>query len=166
MGQHSSFEKNARKVQSKGPENGALEPAILPLEPRIMLDGNLEWAIGSSTALTSVLSSLATAFDTEMDQIGDFLDSFEDAAQTATETIDMLVSAADTAESVLGAEYDLSPATEAIERIRAAIEAMQDLVNTSIVDLIDGNFATDVTNIVNSYLNTINSTDPARAYTP
>ena len=166
MGQHSSFEKNARKVQSKGPENGALEPAILPLEPRIMLDGNLEWAIGSSTALTSVLSSLATAFDTEMDQIGDFLDSFEDAAQTATETIDMLVSAADTAESVLGAGYDLSPATEAIERIRAAIEAMQDLVNTSIVDLIDGNFATDVTNIVNSYLDTINSTDPARAYTP
>ena len=166
MGQHSNFEKNARKVQSSAPDKGTLEPAILPLEPRIMLDGNLEWAIGSSTALTSVLSSLATAFDSEIDQLGDFLDSFDDAAQTATETIDMLVSAVDTADSVLGAGYDLSPAAEAIERIRAAIEAMQDLVNTSIVDLIDGNFASDVTSIVNSYLNTLNSADPARAYTP
>lgn len=127
--------------------------AVLPLEPRIMLDGNLEWGITSTTALTSVLSGIAGMFGDEFDQVSAFLNDFEDIAATASETLDALVSRADAHNT------DLAPSIEAVNRVRAAIDEVRATVNQSILDLIDEDFASDVAERLEDWLKDQNAAD-------
>jgi Ca2+-binding RTX toxin-like protein len=114
-------------------------PNLLPLEPRIMLDGNLEWAVNSTTALTSVLSGLAGMFADEFDQLDDYLDAFDKMASDASRQLDLVV-------GTIGDNADLAPAVEAVNRIRAALDEVRATMNTSLADLLDAEFATTVAN--------------------
>jgi len=160
VGKHTEFTASAlppvAKTAAKPKRPAPLAASIQPLEPRVMLDANLSWEITSSTAITSVLSGVAQMFDAQFDEVSGFLDQFDSYADDATHLIDMLTDSVDGAQSVLGSSYDLTPATEAVERIRAAITSVQEIVDTSILDLIDGTFATDVAGSVATAINGAN----------
>ena len=65
---------NATHVPSERPYHVlAVDLAPVPLEPRVMLDANLEWDLSGTTAITSVMSAIAQAFDSTFDEVGDFL---------------------------------------------------------------------------------------------
>ncbi|MGB0968149.1 MAG: hypothetical protein ACPGUX_08195, partial [Halocynthiibacter sp.] len=133
----------------------------VPLEPRVMLDANLEFDINASTALTSVLSGVAQLFDEQIDEITSFLDTFDETASSALDKISAFVDTAEDVNSSTGEVVDLSVATETVQRIRDAIEELRSKVDGSIGDLIDGDFSADVAADVRNQLETfINNADP------
>mgnify|MGYP000324287689 CR=1 FL=1 len=136
----------------------------VPLEPRVMLDANLEFDINASTALTSVLSSVAQLFDEQIADITDFLDTFDEAAGAAfdkigaiVDTVEGVSSQADASGVLSGDIVDLSVATETVQRIRDAIDALRGGVTDTIADLIAGDFYTDLAADVRSQLEDLNN---------
>lgn len=136
----------------------------VPLEPRVMLDANLEFDISSTTALTSVLSSVAQLFEEQFDDITSFLETFDESASAAYDQISAIVdtaegatSAANDAGVVTGDIVDLSVATETVQRIRDAIATLRDAIDGSIGDLIDGDFSLNVTEYVTDKLSNANN---------
>ena len=127
-------------------------PHLLPLEPRIMLDGNLEWAVNSSTALTSVLSGLAGMFSDQFDQVDDYLDAFEKMAADASRQLDLVAGTSADGD-------DLEPAVEAVNRVRAALDMVRDTINTSLTDLVSSDFAPNVANNLEAWITDQNPTD-------
>lgn len=136
------------------PHQLAIDLRAVPLEPRVMLDANLEFDINATTALTSVLSGVAQLFEDQFDDITSFLDTFDETASAAFDKISAIVDTAEGVTSATGTSdiVDLSVATETVQRIRDAIQSLRDAVDGSIGDLIDGDFSTDVTTEVKAQL--------------
>ncbi|WP_039019935.1 calcium-binding protein [Halocynthiibacter namhaensis] len=139
----------------------------VPLEPRVMLDANLEFDINASTALTSVLSSVAQLFDEQIADITDFLDTFDEAAGAAFDKISAIVdtvegvsSQADSSGVLSGDIVDLSVAAETVQRIRDAIDALRNGVTDTITDLIADDFYADLAADVRSQLEVLNNDVP------
>ena len=141
------------------PHQLAIDLRTVPLEPRVMLDANLEFDINATTALTSVLSGVAQLFEDQFDDITSFLDTFDETASAAFDKISAIVDTVEGVSSSAGTSdvVDLSVATETVQRIRDAIQSLRDAVDGSIADLIDGDFSTDVTTAVKAQLETINN---------
>ncbi len=127
------------------------EVAVLPLEPRILLDASLEWDITSTTALTSVLSGFAGIFGSQFDNIDAFLAEMSDRTAAASDTLDALVARADPAGS------DLAPSIEAVTKVRLAIDEVRAAMDTRLLDLLDDDFASDVAGALKDWLDAANS---------
>ncbi|GGE38882.1 hypothetical protein [Actibacterium pelagium] len=131
-------------------DNRRIERA-LPLEPRILLDANLEWDLSSTTVLSSALTGIAQAFEQQFDEefgaITSFLDQLETDANTAFDVVEAVV---DTAGAV--SSSDLNAVTEAVERIRDALTDMRDATFTTIEGLLTTTFAQAVADDVNGQL--------------
>ncbi|MDG4650076.1 calcium-binding protein [Roseibacterium sp. SDUM158017] len=133
-----------------------IEDRILPLEPRLLLDANLEWDLSGTTALTSALSGVAQIFEQQFGDVSAFLDTFGQSADQAFAAVETVV---DTT-GALGTD-DLNAVTEAVSRIKEAITALRDATDGSIAGLLDGTFAADVAAGFNNRLNTANGNTAA-----
>ncbi|MFW5654280.1 MAG: beta strand repeat-containing protein [Roseicyclus sp.] len=96
------------------------EQRILPLEPRLLLDANLEWDLAGTSALTSALSGLAQAFERHQVDVEALLDGVEASSDGALAKLDTIVDVAGAASA------DLDAVTEAVSRIRDAIDALRE----------------------------------------
>ena len=130
-----------------------LDQRVLPLEPRILLDANLEWDLNSTSVLTSALSGVAQIFEEQVDDIEGFLDSFADTADSAFSAVETLV---DTAGAV--SSTDLNAVTEAVDRLRNAITALRDGAIGDITSMLVVGFAAAVANDLNARLDAVDMT--------
>nr|WP_321980801.1 hypothetical protein [uncultured Cohaesibacter sp.] len=105
----------------------------LLLEPRVMLDANLEWDLSAASSITDAISGFADAFSDQFDDISDFLESFETQVSDAASLIDSLTGGA----SDSTVSDDLTDLTSAIGRIQDAIAELQTGTQSAIDSLID-----------------------------
>ncbi|MFD1695440.1 beta strand repeat-containing protein [Roseibium aestuarii] len=120
---------STKTVDQAGVSNGAPEALdgeiLLPtmLEPRVMLDANLEWDLSAATAdISNAMDGFADAFDDTMDDISDFLTAFQDQVEDAAAVINVLSGHA----SANGSSADLTALSDAVGRILGAISALKD----------------------------------------
>ena len=158
MGHNRSIRGNA--VQAVAPAlpvaQRPLDQRVLPLEPRILLDANLEWDLNSTSVLTSALSGVAQIFEEQIDDINAFLDGFADKADAAFSAVDTLV---DTAGDV--SSTDLNAVTETVDRLREAITALRDGAIGDIDAMLGGTFAQDVADSLNAQLDAADTSSTA-----
>ncbi|MGR3485978.1 MAG: hypothetical protein ACU0BF_11585 [Paracoccaceae bacterium] len=126
----------------------AVDRTVIPMEPRVMLDANLEWDLNSTTAIVSVMSGVAEVFESTFADVTSFLEEFEASIAGAMNAIETVV---DASESIGGP--DLSLATETADRIKQAIALMKDgaigdisakLGATGFMDAVAANYATEM----------------------
>ncbi|CUH69401.1 Cyclolysin [Thalassovita autumnalis] len=115
------------------------------LEPRVMLDANLEWDLNASSALTSVLAGIAQSFEDQFTAVSNVLETFTDQAEDAFAAISPLL---ETSQGILaGANdtevVDLNPVVEVADRITKAITdlkgTLQEVIDTATFDTMAAN---------------------------
>ena len=100
-------------------EDGQQIPLLL--EPRVMLDANLEWNLSDATSISDAIHGFAEAFNEQFDDISDFLEHFETQVGDAASLIDALTGGAGSS----GASEQLHGLLDAIGRIEGAIKELQ-----------------------------------------
>ncbi|MCE8469557.1 hypothetical protein LZ189_10985, partial [Rhodovulum sulfidophilum] len=112
-----------------------IDRRAVPLEPRVMLDANLDIDLSGGADLTSILSGLAQIADQQADNADAILDQFDASAGAAFDVLG----------SVLGdSGDDLTAVSETVDRIRSAISELRASITGGISGLIDGDFASDL----------------------
>ncbi|MEC8196458.1 MAG: hypothetical protein VX228_09100, partial [Pseudomonadota bacterium] len=115
------------------------------LEPRVMLDANLEWDLNASSALTSVLAGIAQSFEDQFTAVSNVLETFTDQADDAFAAISPLL---ETSRGILaGANdtevVDLNPVVEVADRITKAITdlkgTLQEVIDAATFDTMAAN---------------------------
>ncbi len=141
-----------KQITSKGsklvPEL-AIDTRAVPLEPRVMLDANLEWDLTGSTALDTVLTNIQATFANQLDPLTNFLEEFEKDAARAFDLVSGLVedTRGVTVNDDVNQVVDLNPATEMVDRISAVIQEMRDQV-AALSTLADSKLSLDLDDIV------------------
>ena len=100
-------------------EDGQQIPLLL--EPRVMLDANLEWNLSEATSISDAIHGFAEAFNDQFHDISDFLEHFETQVGDAASLIDALTGGAGSS----GASEQLLSLLDAIGRIEGAIKELQ-----------------------------------------
>ena len=100
-------------------EDGQQIPLLL--EPRVMLDANLEWNLSDATSISDAIHGFAEAFNEQFHDISDFLEQFETQVGNAASLIDALTGGAGSS----GASEQLHGLLDAIGRIESAIKELQ-----------------------------------------
>ena len=135
------------------------------LEPRVMLDANLEWDLNASSALTSVLAGIAQSFEDQFTAVSNVLETFTDQADDAFAAISPLL---ETSQGILaGANdtevVDLNPVVEVADRITKAITdlkgTLQDVIDTATFDTM----AANINSVIGA--NKVSATDLGGLYT-
>lgn len=125
--------------------NPAMVAPVL-LEPRIMMDANLEWDLASTTALSGSLSDL----------VQNFAEQYANLAEGETEAAGLpagVIPDSAPQPGNLSRSHDLEPVMQAAERVQLAFSALRPEVFESSRDLIrpdDGNMLGTVSPIVGS----------------
>ncbi|MBL3587047.1 hypothetical protein JMM61_16925 [Rhodovulum sulfidophilum] len=120
-----------------------IDRRAVPLEPRVMLDANLDIDLSGGADLTAILSGLAQIADQQADNADAILDQFDASAGAAFDVLG----------SVLGdSGDDLTAVSETVDRIRSAISELRDSITGGISGLIDGDFASDLADAANDSL--------------
>ncbi|WP_321341282.1 calcium-binding protein [uncultured Cohaesibacter sp.] len=100
-------------------EDGQQIPLLL--EPRVMLDANLEWNLSDATSISDAIHGFAETFNEQFHDISDFLEHFETQVGDAASLIDALTGGAGSS----GASEQLHGLLDAIGRIEGAIKELQ-----------------------------------------
>lgn len=125
----------------------AVDMAPVAMEPRVMLDANLEWDLNGTTAITSVMSAIAQIFDDSFDDVADFLSEFETSASQAFDVVGSII---DTTKST--GVGDVTAVSEAVQRIKDAIDTVKDGSISRLTNLLGCSFGLQVAAGMNSYL--------------
>ena len=125
----------------------AVDMAPVAMEPRVMLDANLEWDLNGTTAITSVMSAIAQIFYDSFDDVADFLREFETSASQAFDVVGSII---DTTKST--GVGDVTAVSEAVQRIKDAIDTVKDGSISRLTNLLGGSFGLQVAAGMNSYL--------------
>jgi Ca2+-binding RTX toxin-like protein len=108
----------------------------------------LDWDLSAASDVAGALSGLVQSFAEQFSIIEGMLADFE----TAALGLSTLLEALETTTAVGG----LNPISEAVSRLEAAFESLRDNVFDEITDLIDGAFANDLADAINTRLETAN----------
>ncbi|MBP1853588.1 beta strand repeat-containing protein, partial [Rhizobium halophytocola] len=120
-----------------------LQPVLL--EPRVMLDANLEWDLGGGLHVSDALTSFADAFSHQVDDITDFLHAFLHDIETAAHTLDTMTGQS----SPDSASDELTGVTDAVARILGAIEELRNGILSTVHDLgASGGDSTDTLSVL------------------
>ncbi|WP_298500107.1 calcium-binding protein, partial [uncultured Maritimibacter sp.] len=92
------------------------EPGLLPLEPRILMDAALEWDLGGTDQLVTLVSGIHHMIEQQIADYGDFLDQFDALASGALSTLDVL------------SEANAAAGTESAQRLDEIIGHLSDAI--------------------------------------
>ncbi len=101
----------------------------VPLEPRLMMDGNLSFDLSDSTALTSSISGIAQAFEEQYSSVSALFSDFSDDAQAVSALIEAMG-------SEVKDNASLNPIVEAVGRVDDAFEGLRDQVEARLTSLL------------------------------
>ncbi|TYC64145.1 hypothetical protein FMN50_01765, partial [Rhodobacterales bacterium] len=106
--------------------------APLPLEPRMMLDANIEWDLSGASGVAAALDHFAEAFSDQFDDVTEFLEHFQDQVADAGAILDSLTGDAQGS----GVSDGLTETVAAVGRILEAITQLKEGVLAEIEDLV------------------------------
>lgn len=101
----------------------------VPLEPRLMMDGNLSFDLSNSTAITSAISGIAQAFEEQYTSVSSLFSDFADDAQAVSALVEAMG-------SEVKDNASLNPIVEAVGRVDDAFEGLRDQVEARLTTLL------------------------------